>query len=79
MLYELMMKNIIEENGSLSLSDKGSKMNAEKGLAVLMDRITRSSDTDPNKLKVTLQQVVADGNLKLNRKDGTLRWEWESV
>ena len=79
MLYELMMKNLIEENGSLSLSDKGSKMNAEMGLEVLMDRITCSSDMDPNKLKVTLQQMVANGNLKLNRKDGMLRWEWESV
>jgi len=79
MLYELMMGNIIEENGSLSLSDDGSKMNAEMGLAVLMDRITRSSDMDPNKLKVTLQQVVADGNLKLNHKDDTLRWEWENA
>ena len=79
MLYELMMGNIIEENGLLSLSDNGSKMNAEKGLAVLMDRITRSSDRDPNELKVTLQQAVADGNLKLNHKNGTLRWEWESA
>jgi radical SAM superfamily enzyme YgiQ (UPF0313 family) len=79
MLYELMMKNIIEENGSLSLSDNGAKMNAEIGLEVLMDRITRSGDMDPNKLKVTLQRVVENGNLKLNRKDGTLRWEWESV
>ena len=40
-------------------------MNAEMGLAVLMDRITRSSDMDPNKLKVTLQQVVADGRFKI--------------
>ena len=79
MIYELMMKNMIEENGSLSLSDNDSKMNAEMGLGVLMDRITRSSDMDPNKLKVTLQQVVENGNLKLNHKDGQLRWEWESV
>ena len=79
MIYELMMKNMIEENGSLSLSDNDSKMNAEMGLEVLMDRITRSSDMDPNKLKVTLQQVVENGNLKLNHKDGQLRWEWECV
>jgi radical SAM superfamily enzyme YgiQ (UPF0313 family) len=78
MLYELMMKNIIEENGSLALSDNNSKMNTETGLEVLLDRITRSSDMDPNKLKTTLQQVVANGNLKLNHQDGQLRWEWES-
>jgi hypothetical protein len=34
---------------------------------------------DPNKLKVTLQQMVENGNLKLSHKDGQLRWEWESV
>jgi radical SAM superfamily enzyme YgiQ (UPF0313 family) len=78
-LYELMMQNIIEENGSLSLSDEGSKMNAEKGLEVLMNRITRSNDMDPDKLKVTLQQVVENGSLKLNHGDGKLRWEWESA
>ena len=78
MLYELMMKNIIEENGSLSLSENNSKMNTEKGLEVLLDRIRRFSDMDPNKLKATLQQVVANGNLKLNHRDGQLKWEWES-
>jgi hypothetical protein len=77
MLYELMMKNIIEENGSLSLSDKGSKMNPEMGLEVLIDRITRFNDMDPNKLKVTLQQAVENRNLKLNHRDGKLRWEWQ--
>ncbi len=79
MLYELMMKSIIEENGSLSLSDNGSKMKPEIGLEVLLGRITRSSDMEPNKLKVILQQMVENGNLKLSHSDGTLRWEWESV
>jgi hypothetical protein len=73
-----MMRNIIEESGSLSLSDEGSKMNAEKGLEVLLDRIAPSRDMDPNKLKVTLQQVVENGSLKLNHRDGKLRWEWDS-
>jgi radical SAM superfamily enzyme YgiQ (UPF0313 family) len=77
-LYDLMMRNIIEESGSLSLSDEGSKMNAEKGLEVLLDRIAPSRDMDPNKLKVTLQQVVENGSLKLNHRDGKLRWEWDS-
>lgn len=78
MLYELMMKNIIEENGSLSLSDNDSKMNKEMGLEVLIERIIRSSDMDPNKLKVTLQQVVENGNLKLSHRDGLLKLEWET-
>jgi hypothetical protein len=44
-----------------------------------MGHITRSSDMDPNKLKVTLQRVVENGNLKLNHSDGRLRWEWENA
>ncbi len=78
-LYDLMMKNHIEECGILSLSARGSVISKEKGLEILIDRITRSSDMDPDKLKVTLPQVVENGNLKLNHKDGTLRWEWEST
>jgi hypothetical protein len=76
MLYDLMMQNHIEDCGSLSAVS--SEISKEKGLEILIDRITRSGAMDPNKLKVTLQQVVEDGNLKLNHRDGKLRWEWDS-
>ncbi|MDH3886164.1 MAG: B12-binding domain-containing radical SAM protein [Desulfobacterales bacterium] len=75
-LYDLMMKNHIEECGILSLSARGSVVSKEKGLEILIDRITHSGDMDPNKLKATLQQVVENGDLKLNHRDGKLRWEW---
>ncbi len=77
-LYDLMMQNHIEDCGSLSLAAAGSEISKEKGLEILIDRIIRSSDMDPDRLKVTLQQVVEDGNLKLNLKDDELRWEWDS-
>jgi hypothetical protein len=77
-LYDLMMQNQIEACGLLSLSDRDSVISKEKSLEVLIDRITRSSDMDPHRLKVTLQQVVEDGNLKLIRRDDRLRWEWDS-
>jgi radical SAM superfamily enzyme YgiQ (UPF0313 family) len=77
MLYDLMMQNHIELCGSLPLAAAGSEISKEKGLEILIDRIIRSSDMDPDRLKVTLQQVVEDGNLKLNLKDDELRWEWE--
>ena len=77
-LYDLMMQNRIEENGSLSPPAAGSEISSEKGLEILIDRITRSSDVDPNQLKVTLQQVVENGSLRLNHRDGIPRWEWES-
>jgi anaerobic magnesium-protoporphyrin IX monomethyl ester cyclase len=77
-LYDLMMQKHIEECGSLTLAGVDSEISKEKSLEVLIDRITRSSDMDPNRLKVTLQQVVEDGNLKLIRRDDKLRWEWNS-
>jgi radical SAM superfamily enzyme YgiQ (UPF0313 family) len=77
-LYDLMMQNQIEACGSISLSDRNSVISKEKGLEILIDRITRSSGMDPNTLKVTLQQVVEKGNLKLNHRNGRLRWEWDS-
>jgi radical SAM superfamily enzyme YgiQ (UPF0313 family) len=78
MLYDLMMQNHIEDCGSLSISAASSEISKEKGLEILIDRITRASDMDPNKLKVTLQKVVEDGNLKLSHRDGKSRWEWDS-
>ena len=77
-LYDLMMQNQVEECGSLSLSAADWEIDKEKGLEILIDRITRSSDMDPKILKVTLEQVVEDGNLKLGHKDDKLRWEWDS-
>jgi radical SAM superfamily enzyme YgiQ (UPF0313 family) len=77
-LYDLMMQNHIEKCGSLSLSAAGLEISKEKSLEILIERITHSSDMNPNKLKVTLQQVVKDGYLKLNQKDGKLTWEWDS-
>jgi hypothetical protein len=78
-LYDLMMQNHIEDCGSLSLAAEGLEISKEKGLEILIDRITRSSDMDPDRLKATLQQVVEDRNLKLNHKGDELRWEWESA
>ena len=77
-LYDLMMQNLIEKCGSLSLSAASPEISKEKSLEILIERITHSSNMNPNKLKVTLQQVVKDGYLKLNQKDGKLRWEWDS-
>ena len=75
-LYDLMMQNHIED--CRSLFGAGSEISKEKGLEVLIDRVTRFSDMDPNRLKVTLQQVVENGDLKLNQEDDQLKWEWNS-
>ena len=77
-LYDVMMQRHIEACGSLSLSAADSDIIKEKGFELLIDRITRSSDMDPGRLKAALQRAIADGNLKLNHTGGRLRWEWES-
>jgi radical SAM superfamily enzyme YgiQ (UPF0313 family) len=77
-LYDLMMKNQIEESGSLSLSARGSVISKEKGLEILMDRITGSSDMDPQKLKTALQHAIEKQDLELNDSAGRVEWEWRS-
>ncbi len=77
-LYDLMMKNHIEESGSLSLSGRSSVISKEKGLEILMDRITGSSDMDPQKLKTALQHAIEKEDLELNDSDGKLGWKWRS-
>jgi radical SAM superfamily enzyme YgiQ (UPF0313 family) len=78
MLYELMMNNVIEENGSLSLSARGSVISKEKGLEILMARITGSRDMDPKKLETALQHAIENGDLELNDSDGEVGWKWRS-
>jgi radical SAM superfamily enzyme YgiQ (UPF0313 family) len=77
-LYDLMMQNQIETCGSISLSERDSGINKEQSLAILIDRITRSSGMDPDKLKVALQQMIENENLKLNHRNGKFRWEWDN-
>ena len=78
-LYDLMMQNHVETSGLLSRSNAGSEISKEQGLEILIDRIVGSSDMDPNKLKVALQRVAENGNLKLIRRNGRLRWEWANA
>ena len=77
-LYDLMMKNHIEESGSLSLSAGGSVISKEEGLGILMDRITGSSDMDPQKLKPALQHAIENGDLEFNDSAGEIGWKWRS-
>ena len=78
MVYELMMKNIIEENGVASSAYKGSVISKENELEILMDRITGSSEVEPKKLKIALKHAVENDNLELIDSDGKVRWKWRS-
>ena len=75
-LYDLMMQGRIEESGLLPA--ESFKISTEKGLEILIDRLTSAGDMDPNQLKVALHQAVENGGLNLNHRNGMLRWEWDS-
>lgn len=75
MIYDLMMKNSIEENGSWSHSAR--PLNTKANLKTLIDRIISIQKADPHILKSALVQAVANGNLKCHTKDGRLKWQWQ--
>jgi radical SAM superfamily enzyme YgiQ (UPF0313 family) len=77
-LYDLMMNALIEESRALALPARGSAISKEKGLEILMDRITGSGEIDPKKLKTALQHAVENGDLELNDSDGKVGWKWRS-
>lgn len=77
-LYDLMMKNRIEEYGELASPAGSCGINREKGLEILMDRIAGLSEIDPKKLKPALQQAVENEDLEINNSDGTVGWKWRS-
>jgi len=77
-LYDLMMNAQIEESETLVSSGGGSAISGEKGLEILMDRITASSDIDRRKLRAALQQAIEKGDLKLDNSDGKVGWKWRS-
>jgi len=74
-LYELMMQHTIEENGSWSNSI--GEMNQTKSLKMLLDRIIQQRKIDPQKLESALRHAVANGNLKCNKRNGKIGWQWQ--
>ena len=74
-VYELMMKKIIEENGKWS--HPALQVNTEKNLKSLIDRIISTQKSDPNILESVLVQAVANGDLKCHAKDGGVEWQWQ--
>jgi len=77
-LYDLMMNARVEESGTLALSAGGPAISKEKGLEILINRITASGDVDPRKLEAALQQAVEKGDLKLDNGGGKVAWRWRS-
>jgi anaerobic magnesium-protoporphyrin IX monomethyl ester cyclase len=75
-VYELMMNDTIEENGSWSNSD--GDIHQTKRFDMLLDRIAQKRKIDPQKLESALRHAIANGNLNCNDRNGKIGWQWQS-
>jgi anaerobic magnesium-protoporphyrin IX monomethyl ester cyclase len=74
LVYDLMMKRVIEENGSQR--HQGSPVTEKALLTLLSKKICQTTDYDPQRLYETLSDAVRQGNLKHVSKNGNLKWHW---
>jgi radical SAM superfamily enzyme YgiQ (UPF0313 family) len=74
LLYDLMMKNIIEQKGFWP--HDGRPLSTLDNLKILSDRISYSVDARPKMLFDALDHALKQGNLKCTDLYGTIRWQW---
>ncbi len=74
LLYDLMMKNVIEQKGFWSHG--GRPLSTLDNLKIFIDRISRSVDAGPQMLFDSLGHALKQGNLKYTDLNGTIRWQW---
>ena len=75
MVYELMMNNIIEENGAWP--HRGPQVNIEESLKLLIERIISIQKVDSRILESALMQAAANGNLNCQIKADGVKWRWQ--
>ena len=74
LVYDLMMKNIIEHNGSWLRGRK--PMTAAENLKLLCEKISTTLDAAPQLIRDTLSLALQQGDLRCRQTDETIRWEW---
>jgi len=74
LLYDLMMKNVIEQTGFWS--HEGRPVSLQDNLKILTERISPSVDTGPEMLFDALHHALQQGNLKCTDLNGNIRWQW---
>ena len=75
LIYDLMMNNTIERNGSWA--HNGHSLSTEENLNKLATRISRSVDATFGKLYETLGRELQEGNLTCADSNGKVRWRWK--
>ncbi len=74
-VYELMMKNIIEENGTWP--HKGLPVSAEQNLKLLIKQIMAGRKIDRKILEIALAQAASNGDLNCQAKGDRVKWQWQ--
>jgi radical SAM superfamily enzyme YgiQ (UPF0313 family) len=74
LLYDLMMKNVIERKGFWP--HDGRPVSTLDNLKILSDRLSYSVDAKPDMLFGALDHALKQGNLKCTDLNGTIRWQW---
>lgn len=74
LVYDLMMKNVIEQKGSWP--QDGQQFNAEDNLKILADKIGNKLDATPQLIRNTLSHALQNGDIICQEAGGTIRWQW---
>jgi radical SAM superfamily enzyme YgiQ (UPF0313 family) len=72
--YDLMMKNVIEREGSWSQT--GGRSSDKEALKVLAAKLKDHLDTSAQNLFDTLNHAWQHGSLKCTTANGTVKWNW---
>ncbi|MCP4630474.1 MAG: B12-binding domain-containing radical SAM protein [bacterium] len=74
LVYDLMMKNVIEENGSWPHHEQ--RMNAQDNLKILSDKIGGKLEASPQLIQDTLSLARQKGDLDCQESNDMIRWQW---
>jgi radical SAM superfamily enzyme YgiQ (UPF0313 family) len=74
LVYDLMMKGVLEENGYER--HRGSPVTEKTLLTLLSKKICQTTDYNPQQVYETLSNAVQQGNLKHVNEDGKIKWQW---
>ncbi|MGD9261384.1 MAG: radical SAM protein [Desulfobacterales bacterium] len=74
LIYELMMKNVIEREGSWSLENR--RLTQKEHLKRLSNRISHLTDSTSDALYSTLSYSLQQGNLEYSIAKGSIQWNW---
>jgi hypothetical protein len=74
LVYDLMMKGVLEEKGYERR--RKSPVTEKTLLTLLSKKICQTTDYNPQQVYETLSNAVQQGNLKHVNEDGKIKWQW---